>query len=414
MWLLDTSDIQLKAFSGALAESYVILSHTWGADEITFQDMQCPDETVTQKAGYKKVKSFCEWAQARTITYAWVDTCCIDKTSSAELSEAINSMFHWYRNSIICVVYLSDVPTANQADSSSTDLQQRKLLESRWFTRGLTLQELVAPKERVFLAEDWSFIDDSLWNEGILDVVSQITSIRPDVLNRLSELWDTCIAERMSWAARRDTTRPEDRAYSLMGIFQVNMPILYGEGLYGAFRRLQHEIMKTSFDQTLFAWRDHQKSSGLLADSPLSFKDTPELGLWAPNMIAPTTATNIGILIRPCIFQHASASIIQAALQCDVMTDEGWMCLLLHLKRVNDAVCVVSGKRHRAYRRVSCDTWYTISSDDLQTNNRFEDILVLENDNYDLVVNAQRQHDARWSDGAFGQTPMALRIGPET
>ena len=167
-----------------------------------------------------------------------IRSCCIDKTSSAELSEAINSMFRWYRTAAICYAYLSNV-------NDPCELER-----SRWFTRGWTLQKLVAPKEVLFYSSDWTLLGSKL---QISDKLSQITSIDTEVLvtgafNHVS------IAGRMSWAASRQTTRVEDLAYCLMGIFDINMPLLYGEGKK-SFIRLQEIISRVSPDDfSLFAW----------------------------------------------------------------------------------------------------------------------------------------------------------------
>ncbi|KAK1493991.1 HET domain-containing protein [Colletotrichum tamarilloi] len=218
MRLLNVETRRLQEFFGEVPR-YVILSHTWGNDEVTFQDLDRPDHT--KKRGYTKIDGICCLAARNGFKWVWVDTCCIDKTSSAELSEAINSMYKWYKDSSTCCAYLEDVQQGD--DPSSFD---RQLCNSRWFTRGWTLQELLAP-------ETVEFFDAA--NE-------ESPAIR-----------SAKIAMRMSWAARRQTTRVEDIAYSLLGIFDVNMPLLYGEG-EKAFERLQIEIMKQSSDDSILAW----------------------------------------------------------------------------------------------------------------------------------------------------------------
>lgn len=193
----------------------------------------------------------------------------------------------------------------------------------------------------------------------------------------------------MSWAAHRETTRPEDRAYSLMGIFNVNMPILYGEGASKAFYRLQTEIMKTSYDQTLFAWRGHYSSSGLLALSPSDFAWTPSLSLWTPTMLSPHYMTNIGIAIRPCLYTGPTdlpEGVMKAALQCDVETSNGWMILAIRLRRVHQARCYINGEPQTAWRRVDCHTWDLIPSDKLRdTSSLYEDAIVLEDEHQALL-----------------------------
>ncbi|KAI0772436.1 hypothetical protein BD413DRAFT_545420 [Trametes elegans] len=227
--------------------------------------------------------------------WIWIDTCCIDKASSAELSEAINSMFAWYRDAQVCIVYLADVPTLGDPDPRAPDSPFRR---SRWFTRGWTLQELVAPDPHmVFLSREWVPIGR---RAKLADVIEEITKVDAKLLTTqytpaaLEEL-ETSVARRMSWAASRQTTRAEDRAYSLMGLFDIHMPILYGEGGAKAFTRLQMEIIRRSPDHTIFAWGPHALLPGpmrnlasaspggdvhsfpLLARSPTAFRDSGDL-----------------------------------------------------------------------------------------------------------------------------------------
>ncbi|KAK4206535.1 heterokaryon incompatibility protein-domain-containing protein, partial [Rhypophila decipiens] len=195
-------------------EPYAILSHRWETDEVSFRGFQNTEKREKQ-AGFRKIELACQEALQDGIGFVWVDTCCIDKASSAELSEAINSMFNWYHKATVCYAYLSDAE-----DLDSTFFESKCLI-----LRGET-------------------------------PIQQIS-----------------IAKRMSWAARRETTRPEDTAYCLMGIFDVNMPMLYGEGPK-AFIRLQEEILRDSEDQSLFAWTASEESAkqapyrGLFALSP--------------------------------------------------------------------------------------------------------------------------------------------------
>ncbi|SPO04558.1 uncharacterized protein DNG_07243 [Cephalotrichum gorgonifer] len=248
MRLLNANTIKLEEFNEADAPPYAILSHTWGSQEVTFQEIQGDGLVPGSKAaGYEKISRTCRQALKQGLGYAWVDTCCIDKSSSAELSEAINSMFRWYQNAWVCYTYLSDVPSAVGAKSI--------LSKSRWFTRGWTLQELLAPRRLVFFAADWHPIG----TRGSLgELVSQATGIpgaflRDDGEGTYKMPRGASVAQRMSWASRRQTTRPEDLAYCLLGIFGINMPLLYGEGR-NAFVRLQEEIIRHTDDQSVFAW----------------------------------------------------------------------------------------------------------------------------------------------------------------
>ncbi|KAI0656703.1 hypothetical protein C8Q70DRAFT_311003 [Cubamyces menziesii] len=214
-------------------------------------------------SGWSKVENACAVAlQKHQCEWLWMDTCCIDKGSSAELSEAINSMFTWYLRSKICLAYLNDVPTCENLVE-----RIRHMRASRWFTRGWTLQELIAPaQDVVFLSKDWVKLGTRC---DLASFLADLTQIDRGVLVEsggrqdwhLARLRAISVAERMSWAAGRDTTRPEDKAYSLMGLFDVNMPVLYGEGADKAFRRLQQEIIRDSFDHSIFAWGVRSPSS---------------------------------------------------------------------------------------------------------------------------------------------------------
>jgi hypothetical protein len=232
-----------KYFVSGNTPQYAILSHTWGADteEVTFRDIM--DSTGKSKAGYTKIRFCGEQAARDGLQYFWVDTCCIDKSNSTELSEAINSMFRWYRNATKCYVYLSDVsmPAINADDRFKQLPWELALRRSKWFTRGWTLQELIAPPSVEFFSKNW----EQLGNKTSLKRhVHEITGIPVTALEG-GLLSDFSVIERMSWAGKRQTARGEDMAYSLLGIFDVHMPLIYGEGRENALRRLREEIDKT-------------------------------------------------------------------------------------------------------------------------------------------------------------------------
>jgi hypothetical protein len=271
MRLINTATIQVEEFLSLDIPEYVILSHTWEEGEVSLQDIQ--SFGGLKKQGYTKIKKCCEKAASDGFTYCWIDTCCIDKTSSAELSEAINSMYKWYQNARICYAYLADF----EASADSVMENYRSFTQSRWWTRGWTLQELLAPSVVEFYSADWVEIGTKL---SLHEQITEITGIDEGVLCGADPLRRN-VAVRMSWASRRKTSRIEDQAYCLMGLFRVNMPLLYGEGTR-AFIRLQEEIMRVREDYTLFTWSstivlgysNPHISKGLLADSPSDFVDS--------------------------------------------------------------------------------------------------------------------------------------------
>jgi hypothetical protein len=237
---------------------YAVLSHTWGADtdEVTFKDLE--EGTGKRKAGYTKIR-FCGkqadndgleyfWVDTCCINkeYFWVDTCCINKPNHTELSEAITSMFRWYRDAAKCYVYLSDVSIGDHNNDQSQRTWESAFRKSRWFTRGWTLQELLAPASVEFFSREGKRLGD----KNLLErQIHEITGIPIEAL-RGSPLSNFSVDKRMLWAAKRETKRKEDKAYSLLGIFNVYMPLMYGEG-DNAFRRLKKEIEISSEHKSL-------------------------------------------------------------------------------------------------------------------------------------------------------------------
>ncbi|KAJ1324376.1 HET domain-containing protein [Microdochium nivale] len=340
MFLLNVDTRVLEQFAEGNIPGHAILSHTWGSDEATFEDYRHGNRPETPTAAgtppvsqqhharhwydrrYKKIRSTksvrprraaelqrrksplpgaghakidacCRTAKADGFQYVWIDTCCIDKQSSAELSEAINSMFAWYARASICYVYLADVQPADSLDTqqdtdttrdihatrprglSATQIAESKA--SRWFTRGWTLQECLAPDRLHILDSSWTLIGYSHRRSHNPDSIVLGDMSVPSLTSLLSEitgipynfLWDTdihtaSVAERMRWASSRQTTRTEDQAYCLLGIFDVSMSMIYGEGKH-AFDRLQHEIIKRYDDQSILAF-------GSIADDERSFQ----------------------------------------------------------------------------------------------------------------------------------------------
>ncbi|RDA93495.1 hypothetical protein CP533_4011 [Ophiocordyceps camponoti-saundersi (nom. inval.)] len=277
MHLLNVTTLRLEEFFDEGIPPYAILSHTWGKDEeeITFLDIETG---ALQKHGhwYPKVQGLCEQAKKDRLAYVWLDTCCIDKRSSRELEEAINCMFQWYEKASVCYAYLSDVPPGDNPSCESSEF-----FSSRWFKRGWTLQELLAPRKLIFYDQTWAVLGTK---STLAKAVKNITGIpRPFLLGSL-DLNQASVAQRMSWAANRSTKRREDIAYCLLGIFQVtNMRMTYGEG-NKAFRRLQEEIIKKTMDDSILAWGFNREGSspangesadvlsgGIFATSPADF-----------------------------------------------------------------------------------------------------------------------------------------------
>ncbi|KAK1673982.1 heterokaryon incompatibility protein-domain-containing protein, partial [Colletotrichum godetiae] len=250
---------------------YAILSHTWDSDEVSFREMSSTAiaETTKSKAGFDKVAKTCEVAREKGLGYAWVDTCCIDKSSSAELSEAINSMFRWYQEAKVCLVFLSDLrPEVSGTGPGVYEIAD--LSRCKWFSRGRTLQELIAPAVAEFYDTVWTLRFSKVeWSRCL----STISNIDVDILTFNKELSAVPVAVRMSWAAHRRTTRIEDRAYSLLGLFDIHMPMIYGEGAE-AFQRLRDEIAKETNDMSLFAWvavDEEQRYRGIFAQELAEF-----------------------------------------------------------------------------------------------------------------------------------------------
>jgi hypothetical protein len=232
-----TKDLSEEELS---SHPYAILSHTWGTDdeEVSFADLtQGLGQT---KVGYKKLHFCGKQAEKDGLRYFWVDTCCIDKSSSAELSEAITSMFRWYAGAVKCYVYLRDVSTESlESTSASSRSWEPAFRSSRWFRRGWTLQELLAPRCVEFFDSHGTRLGDK---ESLEQVLHEVTKIPPCAL-RNAPLDEFSVDERMSWVEDRKTKRGEDKAYSLSGLFGVSMVPNYGEGMDNAFARLQKKVL---------------------------------------------------------------------------------------------------------------------------------------------------------------------------
>jgi hypothetical protein len=238
LYIDSSGRLTSKDFSRKTIPPYAILSHTWGDDEFFFEDLV--NGTGKRKAGYEKILFCGEQAARDHLQYFWVDTCCIDKWNLRKLSNAINSMFQWYKNAAKCYAFLSDV----SAPMTDAQLQQNtweaSFRNSRWFTRGWTLQELLAPTSIDFFSSERQRLGDKDSLEQQIYEITRIpvTALRGDPLDEFS------VPERMAWMVGRQTTQEEDMAYSLIGIFGVSMEFRYGEGKERALNRLRDEMEK--------------------------------------------------------------------------------------------------------------------------------------------------------------------------
>ncbi|KAG2344136.1 hypothetical protein BDR05DRAFT_839461, partial [Suillus weaverae] len=199
--------------------------------------------------GIKKLQSFCRTARGAGYRWAWSDTCCIDKSNNVELQESVNSMFVWYHNSALTIIYLSDVPPSSKCGA---------LAKSAWNTRGWTVQEFLAPSVILFYQKDWTlYLDDPTPNHkdsiAIMQELEYATGIdRRAVVAFRPGMRDA--REKLQWASTRITTLQEDIAYSLSGVFGVRLRVDYGEKKQNALGRLLQEIIAQSGDITALDW----------------------------------------------------------------------------------------------------------------------------------------------------------------
>ncbi|KAF2162650.1 hypothetical protein M409DRAFT_68951 [Zasmidium cellare ATCC 36951] len=252
MWLINTSTHRLTEVFGQVPR-FAILSHRWypHEQEVSFKEYR--KSLKMHSLGHQKISQFCALAQRNGFEWAWVDTCCVDKRSSAELSEAINRMYSWYEQAEVCYAFLGDVQSIDWKKSD-------------WWHRGWTLQELIAPQRVFFFDRDCQEISNK---KSMADGIENISGIPVAILRHEKPLTAWTVAQKMAWAARRSTTRIEDRAYSLLGLFKINMPLLYGEGR-NAFQRLQIAILQKYPDESIFAWHNgvDQSRSVLIQELP--------------------------------------------------------------------------------------------------------------------------------------------------
>ena len=259
------SDHQAKVleFGDDEVTEYAILSHRWIKQEVDFNEavkltkMDEEERTeIRQCDGYRKIIQSCKQVKKDGYKWLWVNTCCINKWSSPELSKAINTMYRWYENVRVCYTYLHDVSSSSFPTACNNERYPKSDGWPEWFSHGWTLQEMIAPRDVQFFNKDWYPIG----NKSALSLILQdITWVPQDILREGLSSNCPCVVQIMSWAANRMTTWVEDRAYSLMGLLDMNMPMLYGEGKK-AFQHLQLEIICVLNDQSIFAWHCDEKN----------------------------------------------------------------------------------------------------------------------------------------------------------
>ncbi|KAI0021656.1 heterokaryon incompatibility protein-domain-containing protein [Xylariomycetidae sp. FL0641] len=319
MRLLNTLNLGLENHTGR-PPPYAILSHVWTSGEVLFDDIQ-DLRLAKQKPRFDKIKMACQAALKMGLHHIWIDTCCIDRSSSAELNEAINSMFHWYHTSAVCIAYLEDLPASKPRPVALWS-------DCRWFKRGWTLQELIAPDQVSFYDQKWNCVGDK---KTLAQAISQITGIPANILIDRHRLRETSVAVKMSWAAGRTTTRIEDTAYSLMGIFDVHMPLLYGER-EKAFQRLQEEIIMTTPDSSIFAWCEDGGANtyrGIFARSPREFEHfgTSNLVSRSFSFSGKIDSTNQGLRIPARLLRRQNGDVLMSLTDGVGSTDS--ICVLL-------------------------------------------------------------------------------------
>ncbi|KAF5535575.1 beta transducin [Fusarium napiforme] len=302
MRLLHTKSFELFEDSDVPVPfpSYAILSHTWISpkDEITYRDMKTRTgdikNGVYKQKGWSKLKDYCHRASKDGWEWAWMDTCCIDKTNPADTQEAINAMFRWYQNAGVCYAHLSDVnfSTTSQilslTENTSPDPSMNSLRTAakneftgaKWFTRGWTLQELLAPHYLIFVDREWRHMGT---RESWALEIEKASNIEARHLNAFNptDFASCSTAMRFSWASGRETTVEEDESYSLLGLFGISLPLIYGEGGRQAFNRLQRQLIHVYHDDSVFAWKSSQSDPkpgvGILARSVKDFWDASKV-----------------------------------------------------------------------------------------------------------------------------------------
>ncbi|KAJ9661385.1 hypothetical protein H2198_001953 [Neophaeococcomyces mojaviensis] len=334
--LVDTGTLALHEVedSDQPDYTYMILSHRWsGTGEVSYDDLSSSHFDLSTPR-FKKLVGFCSPARSHGYRYVWVDTCCINKNSTVDVQQAINSMYRWYKESKVCVAYLEDVGPGRKPFSAS-----------EWFERGWTLQELIAPKTVWFYNHDWESIGEKT---DLVTVLSNVTGIPAGVLSGDISPQSCSVAQRMSWVAKRKTKRIEDRAYGLVGLFDVSLQSIYGER-EKAFRQLQEQIVKRyNDDHSIFAWRmeNDEEYSGLFAPSPDSFYNSRYVvaQMGSPEFLHDNRGISLELPTRPFRMETyiAMLSVID--------TSQARQCAILLARLPNDQFVRVRAKDESLFR----------------------------------------------------------------
>ncbi|KAK7997489.1 hypothetical protein PG989_005529 [Apiospora arundinis] len=316
MRLINVQTHELQEFYGSRIPKYAILTHTWGSEEVSHQEwlswLATGNPSVANKQGFEKIMGACKVANGDELNWLWVDTNCIDKASSAELTEAINS------------------------------------INSRWHRRGWTLQELLAPQSLVFYSQSWTMLGTKYSLSPYIAAATGIDELCLSESLGQERIRDASVAKKMAWLSRRKTTRVEDLAYCMLGLFDLHMPLLYGEGTR-AFTRLQEEIIQSSNDHTIFCWHWNSKMPldwvSMLAPSPYMFKESScYVRRLTPWNVAPNSVTSLGLSISlPLVYTLVGVyGILDAGLLHDAPNKRS----LIHLCRLNEASMVYQRCRY--------------------------------------------------------------------
>lgn len=253
--LLDTRSLELVVFGeDDTIPCYAILSHQWiHGEEVTFTDFSELRDGTTLKSGYLKIQAACQQALTDDFHYIWIDTCCIDNGNHNDVALNIKSMYAYYQNAEVCYAFLADVHKVRGNEHPSKS-KKGTFERSEWFKRGWTLQELLAPRHVIFFNSDWTRLG---CKHELKETIYSVTTIDPEVLSGIRPIQDVYVLERMSWVMGRQTSRPQDQAYCVLGILGALMNPNYDEHVEDSFERLRMAIINAHPDHA-----EHLKALG--------------------------------------------------------------------------------------------------------------------------------------------------------